>query len=216
VNNLDESRLVTWAVHKARRFIERAKREARRRPLAAKTHNFVGGSSSDITHIGKINSEDNGGFLTTGFDGVADGLRTPGWRPTTSATRKPRSSAAALEKGHGIWMGIGATGMRRATAKKELDWRGKGCSLHATSEDRHRVWIRRFLAKWKTPAVSRHHGGSCAKQRAGERGARGREKRSRWHRHGARNRGPYARTRGPSGVLSAVQGGVDRRGRRDW
>jgi hypothetical protein len=38
VNNLDESRLVTWVVHIARRFVERAKREARRRPLAAITH----------------------------------------------------------------------------------------------------------------------------------------------------------------------------------
>jgi hypothetical protein len=34
VNNMDESRLVTWAVHKAWRFVEWAKREARRRPLA--------------------------------------------------------------------------------------------------------------------------------------------------------------------------------------
>jgi hypothetical protein len=42
-------------------FVERAKREARRRPLAAKTHKFVGGSSSDITHIRKINNEDSGG-----------------------------------------------------------------------------------------------------------------------------------------------------------
>jgi hypothetical protein len=49
-----------------------------------------------------------------GFDSVADGLRTPGWRLTMSAMRKPHNSAAALEKGHRIWMGIGATGMRRA------------------------------------------------------------------------------------------------------
>jgi hypothetical protein len=38
VNNLDEPRLVTWVVHMARRFVERAKREARRRPLAAIRH----------------------------------------------------------------------------------------------------------------------------------------------------------------------------------
>jgi hypothetical protein len=36
----------------ARHFVKRARREARRRPLAAKTHKFVGGNSSDITHIG--------------------------------------------------------------------------------------------------------------------------------------------------------------------
>jgi hypothetical protein len=73
--NMNQSRLVAWAVHMARHFVKRAKREARRRPLAAKTHKFVGGSSSDITHIRKINSEDSGGggVLTTGFDGVADG-----------------------------------------------------------------------------------------------------------------------------------------------
>jgi hypothetical protein len=125
-----------------------------------------------------------------GFDSVADGLRTPGWRLTMSAMRKPRSSAAALEKGHGIWMGIGATGMRRARPRRSSAGEarediGEGCSLHATSEDRQRVWMRRFPAKWKTPAVSRHHGGSCAEQRAGRRGACGREKRSRGHQHGA-------------------------------
>jgi hypothetical protein len=58
-------------------------------------------------------------------------------------------------------------GHEESSAKKELGWQGEGCSLHATSEDRQRVWMRRFLAKWKTPAISRHHGGSCAEQRAG-------------------------------------------------
>jgi hypothetical protein len=58
---MNQSRLVAWAVHMAGHFVKRAKREARRRPLAAKTHKFVGGSSSDITHIRKINSEDSGG-----------------------------------------------------------------------------------------------------------------------------------------------------------
>jgi hypothetical protein len=64
VNNLDESRLVTWAVHKAWRFIERAKREARRRPLAAITQNIVDDSSLNIINAGK-NSEDNA-VLTEG------------------------------------------------------------------------------------------------------------------------------------------------------
>jgi hypothetical protein len=71
--NLNESGLDAWAVHMARHFVERARREARHRRLAAKTHKFVGSSSSDITHIGKINREDSGGFLTMGFDSVADG-----------------------------------------------------------------------------------------------------------------------------------------------
>jgi hypothetical protein len=102
---------------------------------------------------------------------------------------KPRSSAAALEKGHGIQMGIGAMGMRRARPRRSSVGEaredvGEGCSLHATSEDRQRVWMMRFPAKWKTPTVSRHRGGSCAEQRAGRRGARVREKRDRGCRHG--------------------------------
>jgi hypothetical protein len=60
VNDLDESRLVTWVVHTARRFVERAKREARRRPLAAITQKSVGGSSSNITDAEK-NTRDSGG-----------------------------------------------------------------------------------------------------------------------------------------------------------
>ena len=36
--NLNESGLDAWAVHMARHFVERAKREARRRPLAAIRH----------------------------------------------------------------------------------------------------------------------------------------------------------------------------------
>jgi hypothetical protein len=74
---------------------------------------------------------------------------------------------------------------RRSSAGEAREDVGERCSLHATSEDRQQVWMRRFLAKWKTPAVSRHHGGSCAEQRAGRRGACGREKRSRGRRHGA-------------------------------
>jgi hypothetical protein len=58
--NLNESGLDACAVHMARHFIERARHEARRQPLATKTHKFVGCSSSNITHIGKINSEDSG------------------------------------------------------------------------------------------------------------------------------------------------------------
>jgi hypothetical protein len=70
VNNLDESRLVTWAVHKAWRFVERAKREARRRPLAAITQNIVDDSSLNIINTGKT-------ARTTRFsprvDGITDG-----------------------------------------------------------------------------------------------------------------------------------------------
>jgi hypothetical protein len=36
--NLNESGLYAWAVHMDRHFVERAKREARRRPLAAIRH----------------------------------------------------------------------------------------------------------------------------------------------------------------------------------
>jgi hypothetical protein len=70
VNNLDESRLVTWAVHKAQRFVERAKREARRRPLAAITQKIVDDSSSNIINARKIAR--TAGFPPR-FDGVADG-----------------------------------------------------------------------------------------------------------------------------------------------
>jgi hypothetical protein len=70
VNNLDESRLVTWVVHTTRRFVERAKRKARRRPLAAITQKFVDDSSSNIINARKT-------ARTTGFsprvDGIADG-----------------------------------------------------------------------------------------------------------------------------------------------
>jgi hypothetical protein len=51
--NLNESGLAAWAVHMARHFVERARREARRRPLAVKTHKFVGGSPSNITNAKK-------------------------------------------------------------------------------------------------------------------------------------------------------------------
>jgi hypothetical protein len=68
--NLNESGIDTWAVHMARHFVERARREARHRPLAAITQNIVDDSSSNITNAGKTAG-------TTGFsprvDGVVDG-----------------------------------------------------------------------------------------------------------------------------------------------
>jgi hypothetical protein len=70
VNNLDEPRLVTWVVHTARRFVERAKREARRRPLAAIIHTQ---QFNIFTEHKKNSSEGSGVFLTTSFDGVAGG-----------------------------------------------------------------------------------------------------------------------------------------------
>jgi hypothetical protein len=88
----------------ARHFIERAKLEARRRPLATKTHKFVGGSSSDITHIRKINSEDSGGFLTTGFNSVADGAA----HNTIFSMGIPSNSKGALRRtSRGVQLGEG-------------------------------------------------------------------------------------------------------------
>jgi hypothetical protein len=51
--NLNESRLSRRTVHKARCFVEWAGREARRRPLAVKTHTFVGDRPSNITNAKK-------------------------------------------------------------------------------------------------------------------------------------------------------------------
>lgn len=105
---------------------------------------------------------------STGFDGVTDRATHTRLEADDERDKETRSSAAALEKGHEIWMGIGATGMRRARPRRSSAGEaredvGKGCSLHATREERQRVWMRRFLAKWRTPTISRHHGGSCAK-----------------------------------------------------
>jgi hypothetical protein len=54
----------------ARRFVERAKREARRRPLAVITQKFVDDSSSNIINVGKT-------ARSIGFsprvNGIADG-----------------------------------------------------------------------------------------------------------------------------------------------
>jgi hypothetical protein len=89
----------------ARHFVEQAKREARRRPLAAQTHKFVDGSSSDITHIRKINNEDSRGvFLTTGFDGIADGAA----HNTIFSTCIPSNSQGALRRtARGVQLGEG-------------------------------------------------------------------------------------------------------------
>jgi hypothetical protein len=67
VNNLDESRLVTWVVHTARCFVERAKREAQRRQLAAITQKFVDDSSSNIINAVKTTRK-------TGFSPRVDGV----------------------------------------------------------------------------------------------------------------------------------------------
>jgi hypothetical protein len=87
VNNLDEPRLVTWVVHTDRHFVERAKREARRRPLAAITQNIVDDSSSNIINARKT-------ARTTGFsprvDDVVGGAvyNTKPFTGILSSTRK--------------------------------------------------------------------------------------------------------------------------------
>jgi hypothetical protein len=52
-NNLSEMGLVTGGCPHGSTFHRMNQREARHRPLAVTTHKFVGGSSSNITHIGK-------------------------------------------------------------------------------------------------------------------------------------------------------------------
>jgi hypothetical protein len=91
VNNLDESRLVTWAVHKAWRFVERAKREARRRPLAAITQNIVDDSSLNIINAGKT-------ARTTGFSPRVDGITDGAAHNTLFLTGIPLNSQGALKR----------------------------------------------------------------------------------------------------------------------
>jgi hypothetical protein len=86
VNNLDEPRLVTWVVHTARRFVERAKREARHRRLAVIRHTQRFNIFTKHTKNGIAARE--AGCLTTIFDGVADGLCK------TANTRRPSRRAA--------------------------------------------------------------------------------------------------------------------------
>jgi hypothetical protein len=91
VNNLDESRLVTWVVHTARRFVEQAKCEARRRPLAAITQEFVDDSSSNIINAGKTTR-------TTGFSPRVDGIADGAAHNTLFLTGIPSNSQGALRR----------------------------------------------------------------------------------------------------------------------
>jgi nicotinamidase-related amidase len=61
---------------------KRARRETRRRPLAAVRHTQRFNIFTEHKIYIYIIAASNGGFLTTGFDGVADGLRTTQCFPT--------------------------------------------------------------------------------------------------------------------------------------
>jgi hypothetical protein len=91
VNNLDKSRLVTWAVHKAWRFVERAKREVWRRPLAAITQNIVDDNSLNIINAGKT-------ARTMGFSPRVDGITDGAAHNILFLTGIPSNSQGALKR----------------------------------------------------------------------------------------------------------------------
>jgi hypothetical protein len=110
VNNLDESRLVTWVVHTAQRFVERAKREARRRPLAAITQKFVDDSSSNIINTKKT-------VRTTGFSPRVDGIADGAAHNTLFLTGIPSNSQGALKRtARGAQLGEGNRGTMEVAA----------------------------------------------------------------------------------------------------
>jgi hypothetical protein len=94
----------------ARHSIERARREARRRPLAAIRHTQQFNIFTEHTNIYiyiyiSNSSKDSGGFLTTGFNGVADGaaqkLQTPVERRRRAAHCATQNSKPATREAIG-------------------------------------------------------------------------------------------------------------------
>jgi hypothetical protein len=161
VNNLDESRLVTWVVHAARRFVERAKREARRRPLAAITQKSVGGSSSKITDAEK-NSRDSGrGVLTTGFDGAVGGcIHSIGAR---RRVRRGEPRSCATPSMEGIEWGGGNRGRCR---EGRHPWGTSGLS-HGAGKRPHAMGVFNPCCwRYKKKGALEHRASSSEQERA--------------------------------------------------
>jgi hypothetical protein len=177
------SRLVTWAVRKAWHFIERAKREARRRPLAAITQNIVDDSSLNIINAGKT-------ARTTGFsprvDGVVGGA-VYNTKPFIGILSSTRRACAARDcrgwrHGEGIvglllgnahgrrgWnLGAGHASARRSLGQYPLQGEWRLAPMEQGSEELHGwgVWSREARI-WAFPS-------RAGKSRGGRRHGRGR------------------------------------------
>jgi hypothetical protein len=85
----------------ARHFVERARREARRRPLAAIRHTQ---QFNIFTEHKKYNSSKGSeGFLTTGFDGVADGATPKTANNRWASRRAAHCSTPHLDRSSNTW-----------------------------------------------------------------------------------------------------------------
>jgi hypothetical protein len=74
--------------------------KARRRPLAAKTHNLLA-AVHRTSHTLENKHREQRGFLTTVFDGVADGLRKTAstWRASTACCPLASQNSEPTERG---------------------------------------------------------------------------------------------------------------------
>jgi hypothetical protein len=118
VNNLDEPRLVTWVVHTARRFVERAKREARHRRLVAIRHTQR--FNIFTKHTKKWDSSKGSGVSHHDF------RRCHGWAEQNS---EHTAAITACYNNTSPSTFCRTLGMRAAVAARQSEGRCRGCCL---------------------------------------------------------------------------------------